>query len=78
MIVRYESDGSIVMITQNDHAQLSGLFAASVAANSLARDMSLSAATISVIRPIRTVALLHPAPAVLEVIAQVIQRADHA
>ena len=27
MIVRYESDGSIVMITQNDHAQLSGLFA---------------------------------------------------
>ncbi len=28
MIVRYESDGSIVMITQNDHAQLSGLFAA--------------------------------------------------
>lgn len=28
MIVRYESDSSIVMITQNDHAQLSGLFAA--------------------------------------------------
>ncbi len=28
MIVRYESDGSIIMITQNDHAQLSGLFAA--------------------------------------------------
>jgi hypothetical protein len=28
MIVRYESNGSIVMITQNDHAQLSGLFAA--------------------------------------------------
>jgi hypothetical protein len=28
MIVRCESDGSIVMITQNDHAQLSGLFAA--------------------------------------------------
>jgi hypothetical protein len=28
MIVRYESDGSIVMITQNDHAQLSGFFAA--------------------------------------------------
>jgi uncharacterized protein DUF3891 len=28
MIVRYESDGSLVMITQNDHAQLSGLFAA--------------------------------------------------
>ena len=28
MIVRYEADGSIVMITQNDHAQLSGLFAA--------------------------------------------------
>ena len=28
MIVRYESDGSIVMVTQNDHAQLSGLFAA--------------------------------------------------
>ena len=28
MIVRYESDGSIVMITQNDHAQLSGLFVA--------------------------------------------------
>jgi hypothetical protein len=28
MIVRYETDGSIVMITQNDHAQLSGLFAA--------------------------------------------------
>jgi hypothetical protein len=28
MIVRYQSDGSIVMITQNDHAQLSGLFAA--------------------------------------------------
>ena len=28
MIVRYEFDGSIVMITQNDHAQLSGLFAA--------------------------------------------------
>ncbi len=28
MIVRYESDGSIVMIAQNDHAQLSGLFAA--------------------------------------------------
>ena len=27
MIVRYESDGSVVMITQNDHAQLSGLFA---------------------------------------------------
>ena len=28
MIVRYEVDGTIVMITQNDHAQLSGLFAA--------------------------------------------------
>jgi len=28
MIVRYESDGSIVMITQNDHALISGLFAA--------------------------------------------------
>jgi hypothetical protein len=28
MIVRYEADGSIVMITQNDHAQISGLFAA--------------------------------------------------
>ncbi len=28
MIVRYEADGTIVMITQNDHAQLSGLFAA--------------------------------------------------
>jgi hypothetical protein len=28
MIVRYESNGSIVMITQNDHAQVSGLFAA--------------------------------------------------
>jgi hypothetical protein len=28
MIVRYEPDGSIMMITQNDHAQLSGLFAA--------------------------------------------------
>ncbi len=28
MIVRYESDGSVVMITQNDHALLSGLFAA--------------------------------------------------
>src|SRR3954468_18145895 len=28
MIVRYEADGSIVMITQNDHAQVSGLFAA--------------------------------------------------
>ena len=28
MIVRYESDGSLVMITQNDHAKLSGLFAA--------------------------------------------------
>jgi hypothetical protein len=28
VIVRYESDGTIVMITQNDHAQLSGLFAA--------------------------------------------------
>ncbi len=27
MIVRYESDGTIVMITQNDHALLSGLFA---------------------------------------------------
>jgi hypothetical protein len=27
MIVRYETDGTIVMITQNDHAQLSGLFA---------------------------------------------------
>lgn len=27
MIVRYETDGSIVMIMQNDHAQLSGLFA---------------------------------------------------
>jgi hypothetical protein len=27
MIVRYESDGTIVMITQNDHAQLSGLLA---------------------------------------------------
>lgn len=28
MIVRYESDGTIVMITQNNHAELSGLFAA--------------------------------------------------
>jgi len=28
MIVRYESNGSLVMITQNDHAKLSGLFAA--------------------------------------------------
>jgi hypothetical protein len=28
MIVRYESDGSLVMINQNDHAKLSGLFAA--------------------------------------------------
>jgi hypothetical protein len=28
MIVRYETDGSVVMITQNDHALLSGLFAA--------------------------------------------------
>ena len=28
MIVRYETNGSLVMITQNDHAQLSGLFAA--------------------------------------------------
>jgi hypothetical protein len=28
MIVRYESDGSLVMITQNDHAKLSCLFAA--------------------------------------------------
>jgi hypothetical protein len=28
MIVRYESDDSIVMITQNDHALVSGLFAA--------------------------------------------------
>jgi hypothetical protein len=28
MIVRYESNGTIVMITQDDHAQLSGLFAA--------------------------------------------------
>jgi hypothetical protein len=28
MIVRHESDGSLVMITQNDHARLSGLFAA--------------------------------------------------
>jgi hypothetical protein len=28
MIVRYESDGTIVMITQNDHAMASGLFAA--------------------------------------------------
>jgi len=28
MIVRYESDRSLVMITQNDHAKLSGLFAA--------------------------------------------------
>jgi hypothetical protein len=28
MIVRYESDGSLVMITQNDHAQLAGLLAA--------------------------------------------------
>lgn len=28
MIVRYESDGTVVMITQNDHAQLSGLCAA--------------------------------------------------
>ena len=28
MIVRYETDDTIVMITQNDHAQLSGLFAA--------------------------------------------------
>jgi len=28
MIVRYESDGSLVMITQNDHAKLSGLFTA--------------------------------------------------
>lgn len=27
MIVRYESDGSVVMITQNDHAQVSGLIA---------------------------------------------------
>ena len=39
MIVRYESDGSIVMITQNDHAQLSGLFAAHWATmNSKSRD----------------------------------------
>jgi len=28
MIVRNESDGSVVMITQNDHAKLAGLFAA--------------------------------------------------
>jgi hypothetical protein len=28
MIVRNQSDGSVVMITQNDHAKLSGLFAA--------------------------------------------------
>jgi hypothetical protein len=28
LIVRYEADGTVVMITQNDHAQLSGLFAA--------------------------------------------------
>jgi Protein of unknown function (DUF3891) len=28
MIVRYHSDGTVVMITQNDHARLSGLFAA--------------------------------------------------
>jgi hypothetical protein len=28
MIVRYESDGTIVMITQNDHALISGLFTA--------------------------------------------------
>jgi hypothetical protein len=28
MIVRYESDGTVVMITQNDHAKLAGLFAA--------------------------------------------------
>jgi hypothetical protein len=28
MIVRYESDGTIVMITQNDHAKLAGHFAA--------------------------------------------------
>jgi hypothetical protein len=28
MIVRYESDGTIVMITQNDHALISGLLAA--------------------------------------------------
>ncbi len=28
MIVRHQSDGSVVMITQNDHAKLAGLFAA--------------------------------------------------
>ena len=28
MIVRNQSDGSVVMITQNDHAKLAGLFAA--------------------------------------------------
>src|SRR5437764_4642310 len=28
MIVRQQSDGSVVMITQNDHAKLAGLFAA--------------------------------------------------
>jgi hypothetical protein len=28
MIVRYQSDGSVVMITQNDHAKLAGYFAA--------------------------------------------------
>ncbi|MGH6769917.1 MAG: DUF3891 family protein [Xanthobacteraceae bacterium] len=28
MIVRYQSDGSVVMITQNDHAKLAGFFAA--------------------------------------------------
>ena len=28
MIVRQQSDGTIVMITQNDHAKLAGLFAA--------------------------------------------------
>lgn len=28
MIVRYESDGTVVMITQNDHAKLAGHFAA--------------------------------------------------
>src|SRR4051794_13259383 len=28
MIVRNQSDGSVVMITQNDHAKLAGMFAA--------------------------------------------------
>jgi hypothetical protein len=28
MIVRYQSDGTVVMITQNDHAKLAGFFAA--------------------------------------------------